>query len=451
MNEDPTPMSTKDVDNVATETKTTPQISSSPNSPSAECEGEIRSKEDESESLSHEEEEEQPLPLISAECEGENEKRCASKKAKRSKEDENESPSHEEEEEQPLISYKDNLVGSRIKVWWKIDKKYYNGVIASFNTLTKEHRLMATPELQKQITNLNNVVSLLVGRVQKNESEVEELKTKMKDLEKTVENTAVSSGTWSSILTEIKEQMNGLKLEIAQVSSSCASSCASASAASQGSEKTLAKSFKRLWERNLFENSSYILIPIFERKHWSLVIICFPAEGEDASPTLLHLDSMAMHVTTDISEKIKWLLKQNWKNVKGQSSNFPNFDTKAVELGKNWFKAVEVSTSLHAKMGQTEEEVAVGIDLGTTFSCVGIYQNDRVEIIANDLSNRTTPSYVAFTDDGRLLGEAARKQAALNPVNTIFEEGLVEAIDDGRVGPRDDPKIRSKILSEEIG
>lgn len=91
---------------------------------------------------------------------------------------------------------------------------------------------MATPELQKQITNLNNVVSLLVGRVQKNESEVEELKTKMKDLEKTVENTDVSSGTWSLILTEIKEQMNGLKSEIAQVSSSCAFSCASASAAS---------------------------------------------------------------------------------------------------------------------------------------------------------------------------------------------------------------------------
>lgn len=85
---------------------------------------------------------------------------------------------------------------------------------------------MASLELQKQITNLNNVVSLLVGRVQKNESEVEELKTKMKDLEKTVENTAVSSGTWSLILTEIKEQMNGLKSEIAQVSSSCASASA---------------------------------------------------------------------------------------------------------------------------------------------------------------------------------------------------------------------------------
>merc|ERR1712054_197204 len=72
-------------------------------------------------------------------------------------------------------------------------------------------------------------------------------------------------------------------------------------------------------------------------------------------------------------------------------------------------------------MGQHTMSTAVGIDLGTTYSCVGIWQNDRVEIIANDQGNRTTPSYVAFTDTERLIGDAAKNQCAMNPMNTIFD------------------------------
>uniref|UniRef100_A0A7S0DWH8 Heat shock protein 70 n=2 Tax=Hanusia phi TaxID=3032 RepID=A0A7S0DWH8_9CRYP len=67
------------------------------------------------------------------------------------------------------------------------------------------------------------------------------------------------------------------------------------------------------------------------------------------------------------------------------------------------------------------DSCAIGIDLGTTYSCVGIWQHDRVEIIANDQGNRTTPSYVAFTETERLIGDSAKNQVAMNPHNTVFD------------------------------
>lgn len=83
------------------------------------------------------------------------------------------------------------------------------------------------------------------------------------------------------------------------------------------------------------------------------------------------------------------------------------------------FALIAATLAADNKKREVDEPV-IGIDLGTTYSCVGIFKNGRVEIIPNEFGNRITPSFVAFTDEERMVGESAKNQALLDPKRSIY-------------------------------
>eukprot|EP00873_Tetraselmis_striata_P003291 jgi/Tetstr1/423555/TSEL_014228.t1 len=124
-------------------------------------------------------------------------------------------------------------------------------------------------------------------------------------------------------------------------------------------------------------------------------------------------------------------------------------------LGRRTLLSAVAALALCAFVAYAEDEApkvgtVIGIDLGTTYSCVGVYKNGRVEIIANDQGNRITPSYVAFTDTERLVGDAAKNQATSNPEGTVYDvKRLIGRKYDDKEVQKDKKLVSYDIVSKE--
>nr|GEV54016.1 heat shock protein 70 family [Tanacetum cinerariifolium] len=124
---------------------------------------------------------------------------------------------------------------------------------------------------------------------------------------------------------------------------------------------------------------------------------------------------------------------------RGSSHGYAQDDTEVVNVDDYWInrKVIKTENSIGSSklycvvyllhvIELTNMGPPIGIDLGTTYSSVGVWKNNRIEIIPNDQGSRMTPSYVAFTDTKRLIGDAAKNRGSVNPSNTIYGNTLFQ-------------------------